>query len=90
LTLDSFAKEDAALSCEQIGSERASVDAALRDANSKIEGNRTQNQVAGYFGSTLLLPLLATESNSDEKKEITRLYGRRDVLLKLGGVKGCA
>lgn len=90
LTLDSFAKEDAALSCEQIGAERQQIDQSLRDANGRIEGNRTQNQVAGYFGALILVPLVATDNNDAEKAEITRIYGRRDMLIKLGGVKGCA
>ncbi len=89
LTLGSFSKQDAALSCTQIAAERQRVDLALAQANGRIEDNRTQNQVAGYFGGLFVLPLAATDNNDAEKDEITRIYGRRDTLVKLGSVKGC-
>jgi hypothetical protein len=89
VSLDTFSKEDAAMSCDQIAAERRDIDRQKQEANGRIEDNRTQNQVAGYFGAQLLLPLLATEGNQAEKDAITRLYGRRDTLIKLSAVKGC-
>lgn len=89
ITLDAFSKEDAGLSCDQIAAERQGIDAQMREANGKIEDNRTQNQVAGYFGSMLLVPLAATEGNQAEKDQIKQLYGRQDTLIKLATVKGC-
>lgn len=90
IALDAFSKQDAALSCDQIAVQLQDLDQQMREANGRIEGNRTQNQVAGYFGSLLFLPLLvATEGNQTEKDEITRLYGRRDTLIKLAAVKEC-
>ncbi len=57
--------------------------------NGKIEGNRTRNQIAGYFGALYLVPLVAMEANDPEKKDLVALYARRDVLIKLNTVKGC-
>ncbi|MDR3439784.1 hypothetical protein [Telmatospirillum sp.] len=87
--MDAFSKEDAALSCDRIAAERRDIDAQMQAATGKIEDNRTQNQVAGYLGSQLLLPLLATDNNQAEKQQISQLYARRDVLIKLAAVKDC-
>lgn len=89
ITLDAFSPEDAALPCEQIAAQRQDIDRQMRGANGKIEENRTQNQVAGYLGAQLLLPLVATESNQAEKDQIKALYVRQDTLIKLAAVKGC-
>lgn len=89
LALSSFTKEDAALSCDQIVAERQQIDVALAQNNEQIEGNRTRNQVAGYFGALFVIPLVAIDNNGAEKDEITRFYARRDILVKLGTVKGC-
>lgn len=89
LSLDAFSKEDAARSCEQIAAERHEVESRMQEDNRRIEGNRTRNQVAGYFGALAVVPLVATEGNEAEREEITRLYGRQDTLIKLAAVKGC-
>jgi hypothetical protein len=89
LALSSFTKEDAALSCDQIVAERQQIDLALVQNNEQIEGNRTRNQVAGYFGALFVIPLVAIDNNGAEKDEITQFYARRDILVKLGTVKGC-
>lgn len=88
--LDSFSRADAALSCDQIAAERQDIDNRIRMDNSQIESNRTQNQVAGYLGALFIVPLAATESNQPERDDITRLYGRRDTLIKLAAVKDCS
>jgi hypothetical protein len=49
----------------------------------------TRNQIAGYFAALYLVPIVATDSNSQEKKDIAKLYERRDVLIKLSVVKSC-
>ena len=89
LTLDQFASADRALSCSQIESEEKRIDLSMRAANAKIEGNRTQNQVAGYLGAMLIVPLVATDNNNEEKEKIRALYTRRDVLITLAAVKKC-
>lgn len=87
--LAAFPPDDIALTCERIAVERQDIDRRMGDATGKIEGNRTQNQVTGYFGSLVPPLLLATDGNQAEKAEITQLYGRRDTLVKLGAAKGC-
>jgi hypothetical protein len=90
VTLDSFSAEDRALSCDQIADERARTVAAREEAVGKIEGNRTRNQVAGYLGSAVALPIwLATDQNDAEKQQIVALYQRQDALSKLAVAKGC-
>jgi len=55
-----------------------------------IEGNRTQNQVAGYFGSLFIIPYVATNNNDAEKDKIAQLYQCRDTLIRLNAAKSCA
>lgn len=88
-TLADFSPSDAALSCAQIQSEGTAIEDRMRADNGKIEGNRTRNQIAGYFGALYLVPLVAMEPNDPEKKELVALYARRDVLIKLTTVKAC-
>ena len=88
-TLADFSPSDAALSCAQIQSEGAGIEDRMHADNGKIEGNRTRNQIAGYFGALYLVPLVAMEGNDPEKKDLMTLYARRDVLIKLNTVKAC-
>jgi hypothetical protein len=89
LRLEEFAKEDAALSCDEIAGQRQTLAAEMRAANERIEANRKQNQVAGYFGALFLVPYVATEGNYAEKDAVTRLYARQDTLIRLATAKGC-
>lgn len=89
VSLADFSAADAQLSCEQIDQERQDIAATMKEANGRIEDNRTQNQVAGYLGAHLLLPLVATEGNQAEKDQIAQLYVRQDILIKLAATKGC-
>lgn len=90
LTIADFAETDRTMSCEAVADERRQISASLAAANGRIEANRTQNQVAGYFGALLIVPAIATEGNYAEKDEITRLYHRQDTLIQLAAMKGCA
>ncbi|MGO8915054.1 MAG: hypothetical protein ACLQJR_04020 [Stellaceae bacterium] len=89
LTLGDFSASDAAMSCDDVAAERRTNAAAMKAANDRIEGNRTQNQVAGYLGALFLVPYLATEGNYAEKDQITQLYQRHDTLIRLASVKHC-
>jgi hypothetical protein len=89
LTLEDFGASDKALTCEQIGSERQQIADAMQAANGRIEANRTQNQVAGYFGALFLVPYVAPEGTYAAKDQVTKLYARQDTLIKLAGVKRC-
>jgi hypothetical protein len=90
LTIADFADSERALSCDGVAGERRQVADALAAANARIEANRTQNQVAGYFAGLFIVPALATEGNYADKDEITRLYQRQDTLIHLATVKNCA
>jgi hypothetical protein len=90
LALADFTTADQALSCDQIAAGLRSIDGEMQAANARIEANRVQNEVAGYFGVLYLVPLVATEGNYAEKDEISRLYQRRDTLVKLAVLKACA
>jgi hypothetical protein len=89
LKLEEFTKEDASLSCDQIAGERHTLAADMRAANERIEANRKQNQVAGYFGALFLVPYVATEGNYAETDALTRHYARQDTLIPLATAKGC-
>lgn len=89
ITLDAFSADDAAFSCEKIEMERQVIDQQMKAANGEIEGNRKPNQVAGYLGGLFIVPLVATESNQAEKDQITKLYTRKDTLIKLSAAKSC-
>jgi hypothetical protein len=85
-----FAPSDMALSCTQIDGERADLNGRMEKANANIMANRHDNQVAGYFGATVMpLAYLATEGNYADKDAVKAAYARRDVLDKLVVLKGC-
>src|SRR5258708_4939852 len=89
VSLDEFNAADRALGCDDIAAERWQIAQSMQEANGRIEGNRTRNEVAGYFGTLFLLPYMATENNDAEKDQITHLYARQDTLIKLTGAHGC-
>ena len=85
-----FAPADAALSCAEIGAERADLNARMDTANANIKANRHGNQVAGYIGAVVTpFAYLATEGNYADKDAIKAAYARQDVLNKLAVLKGC-
>ena len=90
--LAEFSANDANLTCEQIGAERARIHQQMAADNSHIDENRTRNQVATYAAlvSTIgLLALPVTEGNSAEKKDLKQLYDRQDLLIRLAAAKAC-
>lgn len=87
--LEDFSPADAAMSCSEIAAEGVSIESKMQADTGKVEANRTRNQIAGYFAALYLVPIVATEANSQEKKDIAKLYERRDVLIKLSVVKSC-
>jgi hypothetical protein len=89
VTLNDFSAADAAMNCTNIVAERKSNQENIDKNNKAIEANRTQNQVAGVFGSLFIVPYIATEGNYSEKDSIEALNKRQDILLKLSAVKHC-
>jgi hypothetical protein len=87
--LAEFDKHDRALSCDDIASEWRAANDAIATNNRVIEGNRTQNQVAGYFGALFIVPAIATNNNDSEKDKIAQINQRRDTLIKLNAAKRC-
>jgi hypothetical protein len=88
-TLTEFDEHDRALGCADVASEWRTTNDALAANNRVIEGNRAQNQVAGYFGALFIVPAIATNNNDAEKDEITRVNQRRDTLIRLNTAKHC-
>lgn len=93
LSLSDFTPAAQAMTCDQIAAERASIAADMQQANDKIASDRTRNETAagiadltGVFG---LPALLATDSDTSAKNQITALYQRQDTLIKLGDLKHC-
>jgi len=93
LTLDDFTPEARAMSCEDIAADWQKTNDAMETATGAINANRTRNQVAGYIaavgGAVGSLALFATDSNSAEKDQITKLYERHDMLIRLAALKHC-
>ncbi len=93
LTINDFTPEAQAMSCGDIADERQKIADAMKGANDAIAGNRTRNEVAaGIFdlGGLVAAPaLLASNNNDAEKDQITKLYARRDTLIKLATLKHC-
>ena len=87
--LAEFDEHDRALSCDNIVSEWRATNDALAANNQVIEGNRAQNQVAGYFGALFIVPAIATNNNDAEKDQITQVNQRRDTLIRLNAAKRC-
>ena len=93
LTLDDFTPQAQAMSCDDIGAERRQIADTMQTTNAAVDANRTRNQIAvGFvsFGGLVAAPaLLASESNDAEKDQLTKLYERRDTLIKLATLKHC-
>jgi hypothetical protein len=89
LAIEDFTPEARAMNCDDIASERQKIADAFRTANQAIEGNRTRNQIAGYFAALYFVPIVFTENNDAEKDAITKLYERQDMLIKLAALKHC-
>jgi hypothetical protein len=89
LSLSDFPANDSAMDCKAIQAEQTDNAAKIDQDNKAIESNRRQNEVAGYLGALVLLPLIATESNTEEKDDIAARQQRQDVLRKLAVVKEC-
>lgn len=82
-------EKDRNLSCEQIADEKQAI-AKNRSINEEnIRKNRTQNQVAGYFGALFLIPLIAVNHDSTAKEILDALQFRGDQLDFLSRQKNC-
>lgn len=90
LAYSDFVSSDLALKCSAIQKEYDNNASIIHDENEVILANRKRNEVAGYFGALLIVPLAATESNSSEKATIAKLNKRQDILIKLMAFKRCS
>jgi hypothetical protein len=84
-----FSAADGALTCDQIGAERASLKSRIDTANANIAANRSSNQAATYVGAFVPLAYIGTEGNYADKDAIKAAYARQDVLNKLAVFKNC-
>ena len=89
LSASDFSAADMALDCNAIQTEQLANASKIDTDNEAIKSNRRQNEVAGYLGGILIVPLVATESNSAEKDEIASLQHRQDILRSLATLKEC-
>lgn len=91
LTKHDFLERDLAMDCAAIVSENKSIRAEADKYNATIQGNRQNNQVAGYIAGVLFLPAaLATEQNTAEKARLDKLQHRFDTLQKLKRFRSCS
>jgi hypothetical protein len=93
VTLDDFTPAARAMTCDQIAAERATIAADMQRANDQIASDRSRNETAvgivSLTGGLGLPALLATDSDTNAKDQITALYRRQDRLIELGELKHC-
>src|SRR5689334_16583498 len=58
LAVEDFTPQARAMSCTDIALERQKISNAMKTANAVIEGNRTRNQIAGYFAALYIVPIV--------------------------------
>lgn len=78
-----ISKSDLELSCTEISTAMNDLNAKIEENEQEIKGDRTQNQVAGYFGALFLFPALAADQNTDSKEQLDSLQVRKDQLIYL-------
>ncbi len=84
-----FSTADLAKSCTEIAAERAELEKLNRLAQAEIQGDRTQNQVAGYFAALFILPVVAVDTNEKQVALLDRNQVRIDNLRRLSHFKDC-
>lgn len=83
--------EQQAYSCDKIKLRQDEVLVQYQKNENVIKSNRTQNQVAGYFGAVLFLPaLIAVENDGSAKETLDALQRRKDQLNFLAKDKKCS
>ncbi len=80
---------DRQMTCGQIAKERTDIAQSTAALEQKIQGNRSRNQVAGYFAYLFLVPVVAIENDTEAKEELSRLQMRRDQLNYLKAEANC-
>ena len=76
--------------CEALLQDIRRIDAKMREANARIEAERSRNQAIGYFSAVLFPPaILAAEGHAIERAAITRYYEERDRKLAQAIAAGC-
>lgn len=84
-----ISKDDMKLGCVEITREKQGLTRVHDIEEATIRSNRTNNQVAGYFGTFFPPAYLATTHNSESKNKLDSIQVRFDQLYFLGHVKNC-
>ena len=91
LSLSDFSVATAKLTCSQIDDELEILESDSALQVQSIEGERQQNQVAGYIGCVFFLPaILATDNSVEAKAKIENINRAKDELYKLRAFKKCS
>lgn len=79
-----------ARTCQDIGQEISTIEAALADIERRIADARPSNQAVGYISAVLFAPaIVAANQQSDERKHYDDLHARRDWLALVKAAKPC-
>ena len=90
LTIDDFTPEARAMNCDEIALERRKTADTMQGVTRTLDESRERNLVITRIGVLVFTPLLlAAENNSAEKDQISKLYERQDMLIKLATLKRC-
>ncbi len=84
-----ISQSDFGLGCVEIINEKENLTRKHDIEEATIRSNRTNNQVAGYFGTFFPPAYLATESNSASKDRLDSIQLRFDQLYFLGQLNNC-
>jgi len=90
ISAENFTFEERQLSCSQINQELIALNRFEEVQLNEIQGKRKQNQVAGYFGSLFLFPLVGTDNSNVAKHNLTKINQAKDKLYKLQVYKNCS
>jgi hypothetical protein len=75
--------------CGQIWDRQRELSEAIRKAELAINADRPRNQVALYFATLFVLPIVATEMNEDERGIVAHAQTEMDLLRYAAKIKQC-
>ena len=89
LTIEDFPAYMQALDCGQTDARQVELTELNNRATDVIESNRNRNQVAVYFAALFLVPIIAVDSDEEQKAMLDRNQAELDHLAQLRRVKDC-
>jgi hypothetical protein len=83
------APDAAARSCAELDQALAGTAQRIDSLEAPILANRQNNQISGYLGAFLLVPLIGLQSNESEKEALDAAQRERDQIIAQRAAHGC-